>query len=163
MLETTPGRRSTARSSARARRVDERLPARSQQRTLRAIGDDELRRARRAYVDAWERGDVDAVVAMLTEDAAGDAAAAELVQRPRGDRRVLRAPPALRRDRWRLVPTSANGQPARPATCGTTEAAAFTPHCLNVLTLREGRIAEITAFLAPGSFEPYGMPPSVAV
>src|ERR687886_745011 len=55
----------------RARKsVDERLPEQSQQATLRALGDDGLRDVVDRYVDAWQRGDVDGVVAMLTEDAA---------------------------------------------------------------------------------------------
>ncbi len=54
----------------RARKtVDERLPERSQQATLRAIGDEQLREVVDGYVDAWERGDVEAVVAMLAQDA----------------------------------------------------------------------------------------------
>ena len=48
------------RPAARARRsVEERLPEQSQQATLRDLGDDGLREIVDAYVDAWERGDVD--------------------------------------------------------------------------------------------------------
>src|SRR4051794_15445788 len=54
----------------RARKtVDERLPEQSQQATLAALGDDELRQLVEAYADAWERGDVDAIVARLAADA----------------------------------------------------------------------------------------------
>src|SRR5438128_15222 len=55
----------------RARKtVDDRLPEQSQQATLRSLGDEGLREVVDRYVDAWQRGDVDAVVGMLTEDAA---------------------------------------------------------------------------------------------
>jgi len=55
----------------RARKsVDERLPDQSQQETLRALGDERLRELVESYMDAMQRGDVDAVVAMLAEDAA---------------------------------------------------------------------------------------------
>src|SRR5918999_682930 len=49
--------------------VDERLPEQSQQATLRSLGDERLREVVEGYMDAMARGDVDAVVAMLTEDA----------------------------------------------------------------------------------------------
>src|SRR5205085_3718106 len=53
----------------RARKtVEERLPDQSQQATLRALGDDSLREVVDGYVEAWQRGDVEAVVSMLTED-----------------------------------------------------------------------------------------------
>src|SRR6202030_23556 len=67
-LETTP----TAVYSALQRAhktVDEQLPRQSQQETLRALGDARVREVVERYTDAWERGDVDAIVAMLTEDA----------------------------------------------------------------------------------------------
>lgn len=54
----------------RARRaVDERLPEQSQQATARSLVDQRLREVVDAYVDAWERDDIDAVAAMLTDDA----------------------------------------------------------------------------------------------
>ena len=57
---------------SRARRAaGERLPDQSQQVTLRALGDDRLRETVESYMRALERGDVEAVVAMLTEDATG--------------------------------------------------------------------------------------------
>ena len=68
MLDTTPASVNSAMQRARAS-VDERLPEQSQQETLRALGDDEIRALVERYVDAWDRGDVDAVVAMLAEEA----------------------------------------------------------------------------------------------
>ena len=52
------------------RTIDDLLPERSQQATLRALGDERLRGIVATYVDAWERNDVDAILAMLTQDAA---------------------------------------------------------------------------------------------
>ena len=68
MLDTTPASVNSAMQRARAS-VDERLPERSQQETLRSLGDDEIRALVERYVDAWDRGDVDAVVSMLAEEA----------------------------------------------------------------------------------------------
>ena len=54
----------------RARKaIDERLPAASQQATLRALGDDGVRDLVERFIDAFERADVDAIVALLADDA----------------------------------------------------------------------------------------------
>jgi RNA polymerase sigma-70 factor (ECF subfamily) len=54
----------------RARKaVDERVPERSQQATLCALGDASVRKIVERIVDAFERGDVDTIVALLAEDA----------------------------------------------------------------------------------------------
>ena len=50
--------------------IDDLLPERSQQATLRALGDERLRGIVATYVEAWERNDVDAILAMLTQDVA---------------------------------------------------------------------------------------------
>ena len=68
VLETTTASVYSALQRAH-KAVDERLPERTQQATLRVLGDAALRDVVSAYVDAWERGDIDAVVSMLTEDA----------------------------------------------------------------------------------------------
>ena len=55
----------------RARKtIDDKLPERSQQETLRALGDEQLTEIVDAYMDALQRGDVPRVVSMLAEDAA---------------------------------------------------------------------------------------------
>src|SRR5213076_528990 len=55
----------------RARKtVDERLPEQSQQATLRLLGDEKLQEIVETYMDAMQRGDVQAVVGMLAEEAA---------------------------------------------------------------------------------------------
>ena len=45
------------------------VPAESQQANLRTLGDDGLREVVERYIDAWERGDVGAILALLAEDA----------------------------------------------------------------------------------------------
>jgi RNA polymerase sigma-70 factor (ECF subfamily) len=102
---------------------------------------------------------VDAVVAMLADDAAitmppyptwfqgREAVAAFLARVPLSAGR-----------RWRLVPTSANGQPAFGAYTWNAELERFVPHDIIVLTLDGDRIAEITAFLFDQPFERFGLP-----
>jgi RNA polymerase sigma-70 factor (ECF subfamily) len=162
VLETTSVSVDSALQRAH-RAVDERLPSQSQQQTLRLLGDDALNELVERYVEAWERNDVDAMVTMLAEDA-------RMVMPPipswyAGREQVagfLRGFVMVHALRWRLVPTSANGQPAVAAYVWSDEASAFVPHCLNVLTLRGGEIVEVGAFLTPDVFEAFGMPDLVA-
>src|SRR6187551_2128415 len=67
-LDTTVASANSALQRARAS-VDERVPEQSQQQTMRALGDDGVNQVVEAYVDAWQSGDIEAVVAMLTEEA----------------------------------------------------------------------------------------------
>jgi RNA polymerase sigma-70 factor (ECF subfamily) len=162
VLETTPVSVDSALQRAH-KTVDERLPSHTQQETLRLIGDDELSQLVDRFLAAWERNDVDAVVSMLAEDA-------RLVMPPlptwvsgRGQVAVfLRAYPLSGARRWRMVPTSANGQPALATYSWDEQTAAFVPHSLSVLTLREGKIEEITAFMTPEPFPHFNLPASIA-
>ncbi len=157
-LQTTPASVYSALQRAH-KTVDQRLPESSQQATLRSLGDVALRHVVDGYVDAWERGDVDAVVAMLAEDAtmamppiptwyAGREAVAAF----------LRGWPLAGGQRWRLVPVRANGQLAFGHYIWDPGRESFTPHGVNVLTLHGVRIGEITAFLDPGAFGRFGLP-----
>ena len=86
-LETTVASVNSALQRAR-KAVDERLPERSQQATLRSLGDERTRELVDAYVDAWQRGDVDVLLRLLAEDAVFSMPpVGELVARPRDDRR----------------------------------------------------------------------------
>jgi RNA polymerase sigma-70 factor (ECF subfamily) len=162
VLETTPVSVDSALQRAH-RTVDERLPSQSQQETLRLIGDDELSQLVERYLAAWERDDVDAVVSMLAEDA-------RLVMPPlptwvSGRDQVaafLHAYTFSGARRWRIVPTSANGQPAFATYSWVEQTAAFMPHSLSVLTLREGEVEEITAFMTSDSFPHFDLPASIA-
>ena len=139
--------------------VDERVPARTQQATLRELGDSELRELVKRFADAWERNDVDAVVAMLTDDArmamppwaswySGRDAVATF----------LGGWPLAARKSWRVRPTGANGQPAVAGYLWDEEATAFIPETIIVLTLEGARIGEITAFRSPELFPRFGLP-----
>jgi RNA polymerase sigma-70 factor (ECF subfamily) len=142
--------------------VDERLPSRSQQQTLRLLGDNELSQLVERYVAAWERNDVEAVVAMLAEDAR--IAMPPLPSWYSGRAQVaafLRAYALAGVKRWQLVRTSANGQPALAEYLWDERTATFMPHGLMVLTLREGQIEEITAFLSPDAFPRFDLPASI--
>ena len=68
-LDTTVASVNSALQRARAS-IEERVGDQTQQQTLRTLGDDEIEEIVKSYVDAWERNDVEAVVSLLTEDAA---------------------------------------------------------------------------------------------
>jgi RNA polymerase sigma-70 factor, ECF subfamily len=139
--------------------VDKRLPEQSQQATLRSLGDGGLSEVVEAYVDAWERADVDALAARLAEDAA-----LTMPPRPtwyRGREAIaafLRERPLSSARRWRVVPTSANGQPAFGHYEWDAEAGSFVPHAVSVLTLDGNRIGEITAFLGAAALAGLDLP-----
>ena len=68
-MESTPASVNSALQRAR-RTVDERVPDRSRQMTPRALGDDCVRELVRRFTDAFERGEAESIVDLLTDDAA---------------------------------------------------------------------------------------------
>jgi RNA polymerase sigma-70 factor (ECF subfamily) len=157
-LETTPTGVDSALQRAH-KAVDERLPEQSQQPTLRSLGDERVGRLVEDYVDAWERGDVDALVAMLTEDAT--MAMPPLPTWYSGREAIaafLGGWPLAGELRSRLVPVRANGQLAFGHYVWDAEKGSFVPHGINVLTLRGARIEGITTFLTPGALATFALP-----
>jgi RNA polymerase sigma-70 factor, ECF subfamily len=146
-LDTTTASVNSALQRARAA-VDERLPEQSQQATLRSLGDKGLRDLVEDYVDAWERGDVEAVVSMLTEDATF--AMPPLRTWFRGHDAItvfLAGWPLSGEWRWRPFQVRANGQVALAFYNWDAGAQAYLAFALNVLTLRGERISDVTAFI----------------
>jgi RNA polymerase sigma-70 factor (ECF subfamily) len=160
-LETTPAGVDSALQRAH-KTVDERLPERSQQATLGSLDDERMREIVDGFVDAWERADVDAVVAMLASDAT--MTMPPLPTWYRGREAVaafLEGWPLRRRGRWRLVPVRASGQLAFGHYEWNEERGTFTAHGITVLTLDGQRIAEITAFLDAELVPRFGLPDEV--
>jgi RNA polymerase sigma-70 factor (ECF subfamily) len=133
------------------------VPERSQQAELAALGPAGSRELIDAFVAAWERADVPALVALLAEDVrftmpplpawfdGREAVEAFLIQR------VFATP-------WRLRPIRANGQLA--FACYQHDAAdqRFRLGAVNLLGLRAGRIAEIAGFVDPAVGHRFGLP-----
>ena len=122
------------------------LPDRSQQQTLRALGDQRIRAIVEKYMDAMERGDADALVGMLTEDATWSMppiptwfAGHDLV------REFLVRYPLT--ERWKHLPTRANGQLAVGCYLFDPDTGSYVPAALDVLTLNEDKIRSVVGFL----------------
>jgi RNA polymerase sigma-70 factor, ECF subfamily len=158
-LDTTVASVNSALQRAR-RTVEERMPPLSQQATLRTLGDERTRAIVEDYIDALERGDVDAVIAMLTEDATWSMP--PLPQWYAGDEAIvgfLENGPM--RHRWRHRATRANGQLAVGCYIWDEAKGSYAAHVLDVLTLRDDRIAAITGFVDPAVFSGFGLPAEV--
>jgi RNA polymerase sigma-70 factor, ECF subfamily len=133
----------------RARKaVAERLPRESQQATLRVLGDDGIREVVERYVDAWERGDVGAILAMLAEDATFSMPPLPTWYRGRDAIAAFLTRFALQ-DRWRLLPARANGQLAFGCYAWDAEQRNYMGLSLDVLTLDGIWATEVTSFVAP--------------
>ena len=146
-LETSVASVNSALQRAR-RTVEERLPAQSQQATLRTLGDERMREIVEAYMDAMARGDVPAVVSMLAEDAAWSMPPLGSWFHGAQVREFLVRGPLSGEWRWRHLPARANGQPAVAAYTWHEDVRAYLPFALDVLSLRGDKIEQVTAFIA---------------
>ncbi|GAA4223502.1 sigma-70 family RNA polymerase sigma factor [Streptosporangium album] len=142
--------------------VAEKVPSRTQQQTLREIDDARLREIVAGFSAALESGDADALVALLTEDVTwsmpplahwyhGLEAVTDFAVRV----------PLTGCGSWRHAPTGANGQPAVGCYLWNDDAGAYLAWSVNVLTLRGEHVAEITSFVGPDYFTPFGLPASL--
>ena len=135
----------------------ERVPEQSQQATLRALGDERALELVASYMEAIERADVDALVELLTEDAAWTMP--PLRTWYQGLEAVV---PFLEEHpltlRWRHLSTRAGGQLAVGCYLWDAERGRYGAAVLDVLTLRRDRIAEATGFMSPRLFVRFGLP-----
>ena len=153
--------------------IDDDLPDQTQQATLRALGDKQVEELVATYMRAWEAGDVDTIVGLLTEDVT-----MAMPPMPTWFRGLEASTGFLtnfvfarpeRAQRARVV------SPARSGACGSCrrgrtgssrsaiyhwneEAGAYLPVAIQVLTLRGSRIRDITAFVNPALMPAFGLP-----
>jgi RNA polymerase sigma-70 factor, ECF subfamily len=110
-----------------------------------------------AYIDAFERHDVDALVGLLRDDAIIEMPPFDLWLRGTDDiRRWLIAVDALA-DHV-LTPVAANGSLAVAAYGRQAPGGPQTPHAIHVLDVVAGRISAIHSFIDPALFELFGLP-----
>jgi RNA polymerase sigma-70 factor (ECF subfamily) len=131
-----------ARAAAR-----DRLPDRSQQQVLRALGDRRTKAIVERYAEATERGDADMLISLLTEDATWSMPPVPTWFRGhQAIREFLVRYPLTQR--WKHRPTRASGQLAVGCYLFDRETGRFTPTVIDVLTLEGEKISAVTAFLA---------------
>jgi RNA polymerase sigma-70 factor, ECF subfamily len=137
--------------------LKKRLPDQSQQNTLRSLGDRRLRVTAGRFADAFERGEIDTILAMLAEDATF--AMPPYPEWRRGRDAMTRSwlmpvgPRSLR-----YLPTQANGQLAFGVYAIEPEIGSYLPIALDVVTLRGDLIADVTAFRTPMIFSRFELP-----
>jgi RNA polymerase sigma-70 factor (ECF subfamily) len=155
MLDTSVPSVNSALQRARAA-VQERVPERTQQTTLRDLGDRSLRKLIDRYVDAWERCDVPAFAGLLAEDATFAMPPLATWYTPRDTiASWAGAFPMSGSWRWRAVLTSANAQPALAFYAWDEAEAAYLPFALNVLSLGDGGlVSDVTAFIVRSTEAP---------
>ena len=111
------------------------------------------------YMDAHERADAAAVIALLGDDARitmppdppyiGTARSAEFLTE-------ILAPDGP--GQWRLVPTAANRQPATANYLRRPGDTTFRALSIDVLRIEEGRLVEVNCFFGDGLFGEFGLP-----
>jgi RNA polymerase sigma-70 factor, ECF subfamily len=153
LLETSVASANSALQRARAA-VDERLPDESQQATLRQLGDERIRELVAQYADAMERADLDAILALLTEDATWSMPPMPQWYRGREALTYFLSEHALQQ-RWRHAPTRVNGQAAVGCYAWDEERGVYAASVIDVLSFRGDRIAAVSAFVTSEIFRRY--------
>jgi RNA polymerase sigma-70 factor (TIGR02960 family) len=154
LLETTVASVNSALQRAR-KALTTRLPGTTQQSELDAV---DVRKLAEEYANAWEAGDVDAIVAMLTDDARfAMPPLPSWYQGPAAIRAFLLDGPLT--SRWRFLPAHANGQIA----FGTylLDGDVYRPGGLDLIAIRDGKIAEVVSFLS-ADFTRFGLPTTMS-
>jgi RNA polymerase sigma-70 factor, ECF subfamily len=159
-LETTVASVNSALQRAR-KTVDERLPELSQQATLRSLGEEQIRDLVEAYVDAWAKGDAEALRALLAEDAVFSMPPWAAWWRGRETIAGFATDAHEFCASSRGVVARANGQLAIAYYHLDGETGRYAAAAIDVLTLEGVQVKEITAFITPGVFSSFGLPPEL--
>jgi RNA polymerase sigma-70 factor (ECF subfamily) len=157
MLDTTEASVSSLLQRARGA-FESRLPAAGRERA--PLPDSKLERdVVGRFADAVEAGDIDAMVALLTDDAWLTMPPAPYeYQGPGAIGGFLRGR-EVARGALRLVPARANGQPAFACYLPSAQTGDARPYALFVVALEGDRISAITWFADRGVFAPFGLAP----
>jgi RNA polymerase sigma-70 factor (ECF subfamily) len=151
LLDTSVASVNSALQRARAKLAEREVDAATPQ------VDAEQRELLARYVDAFERYDIDSLVALLHEDAVQSMPPYALWLQGRDEMGKWYLGQGIGCRGSRLLPTAANGRPAfasyRPQGPGVWE-----PFALQVIETSGGRISAIHNFLYPELFPAFGLP-----
>jgi RNA polymerase sigma-70 factor, ECF subfamily len=161
LLESSVGSVNSALQRARGT-LRNHLPERRAEWTPSSGPSEEERELLRRYLDAHERGDVNALAELLREDA-------RLTMPPHptwyeGREAILVASAKGFDPEFgilRSVATGANLQPAVAYYLRPPGASDYQPLALDVLRVEGGRVAEISSFVFPELFPAFGLPPKL--
>ncbi|WP_246486085.1 sigma-70 family RNA polymerase sigma factor [Kribbella qitaiheensis] len=159
MMDTSTASVNSALQRAR-RIVNDKVPAVSQQRTLRDLGDTKIRDIVTQYSTALEQGDAESFIALLTKDVTWS-------MPPLGHwydgieavRDFATTIPLTLCPSWRHIPVTVNGQVAIAGYLGETADSEHLPWSIDVLTFDGEKIAAVTSFVDPTVFPLLGLPP----
>lgn len=110
------------------------------------------------FADAVEAGDIDGMVAVLTDDAWLTMPPEPYEYQGRTAIGVFLRGREVSRGRLRLVPTRANGQPAFACYLPSAQTDIARPYAMFVLTLQGGQISAVTWFADSSVFPQFGLP-----
>lgn len=155
-LDTTVASVNSALQRAR-KTVDRRIVVGTQGEELLRLGAEGQHDLVAAFVAAWERADVDALLDMLAEDALFTMPPFPAWFCGRADigRFLSQRTFAFQ---WRIRPVTANGQLAMAFYRREPDTGPFTLGVISVLSLRDGQIAEMNAFLDPATHRWFDLP-----
>ncbi len=157
LLDTSVASINSALQRAR-KAVDEKSPERTQQETLRTLGDDRVKTLVDDYVAAWERADVEGILSMLAKDATFSMPPASNWFRGHADiGTFLPLGPLI--ERRRFIPVRANGQLAFGTYIWMPDKERYRGNAVHLIDLdADGLIRDVTCFLTPEVFPAFGLP-----
>jgi RNA polymerase sigma-70 factor (ECF subfamily) len=139
----------------RARKViDSTAP--TQQAVLHDLGDEAVGAIVARWTDAWQAGDIDAIVALLADDARYSMPPSPEWYRGRDEIRAFLLQGPLQ-SRWRFLRTTANSQLAVGTYLWDPTTRMYVPGGLDVLTIHNGHVTDVTAFLT-ADLTRFGLP-----
>jgi RNA polymerase sigma-70 factor (ECF subfamily) len=152
---------STAAVNSALQRARAALAAAPEEGDLREPDDQAVRETVERYIRAFEAADVPALVALLTDDAVLEMPPVPLWYAGRDDYgRFIARVFAMRGGGWRMLPMSANGQPAVSAYC-PDDAGVLRLHTLQVLTVGTDGVERNVVFQDPDVFRSFELAPAL--